>query len=265
MDWAVAVAGGGETLGEKCEQGSVLLAALEDNARRLQARLRTICPSACAESPFAERLTIWTEMPPLEDGGLDRLHKWLTDHTDARLVIIDVFSRVRSSPSRSEGDYLADYRALVPIKALADEFGIAVVVVHHTRKMGADDKLDIVSGTNGLAGAADTVLVLDRALAGETLYGRGRDIEEIDVALEFDSDTCRWEVVGPTFEAHLGETKTKVLAALREIGQPASADVIAAQAGLKVGHVRVVLGRLRKDGRVSSPMRGLYVVVEARC
>jgi hypothetical protein len=52
--------------------------------------------------------------------------------------------------------------------------------------MQADDPLESVSGTNGVTGAADAVLVLNRDAKGTTLYGRGRAIEEIETAMRFD-------------------------------------------------------------------------------
>ena len=58
--------------------------------------------------------------------------------------------------------------------------------------MDAEDPLDTVSGTLGFTGAADTVLVLNRDGQGVTLYGRGRDIEEIESAMRFEPDLCRW-------------------------------------------------------------------------
>lgn len=67
-------------------------------------------------------------------------------------------------------------------KALADEQSVAIVLVHHQRKMAAEDPLDTVSGTTGLTGAVDTVLVLTRDGNGTTLHGRGRDIEEVEDA-----------------------------------------------------------------------------------
>lgn len=52
-------------------------------------------------------------------------------------------------------------KVLEPHRATGQK-GVAIVLVHHVRKMDADDPLDTVSGTTGLTGAADTVLVLNR-------------------------------------------------------------------------------------------------------
>ena len=52
--------------------------------------------------------------------------------------------------------------------------------------MVADDPLEMVSGTNGLTGAADAILILNRDSQGCTLCGRGRDLDEFDRAVQFD-------------------------------------------------------------------------------
>jgi hypothetical protein len=69
-------------------------------------------------------------------------------------------------------------------------------VVHHDRKAEADDPFDTVSGSLGLTGAADTILILKRQTGGVTLYARGRDIEERETALHFEKTTCRWSILG---------------------------------------------------------------------
>ena len=61
---------------------------------------------------------------------------------------------------------------------LAHERAIAIVVIHHVRKMEANDPFDIVGGMNGLTGAAGTILVLKRQSSNVILYARGRDIDE---------------------------------------------------------------------------------------
>jgi hypothetical protein len=58
--------------------------------------------------------------------------------------------------------------------------------------MAADDPFDEVSGTRGLTGAADGVLVLKKDSGSQqpVLYGRGRDLEEVETALQFDKETA---------------------------------------------------------------------------
>ncbi|MGN9837470.1 hypothetical protein ACTMTI_05025 [Nonomuraea sp. H19] len=103
-------------------------------------------------------------------------------------------------------------------KRLADTFRVAVVLVHHVRKMGSDDFLEQVSGTNGLAGAADSTLVLRRArgTADGVLHITGRDVEEAEPALSCQADTGTWHLLdGPPEDHHLGETRAAIARYLR--------------------------------------------------
>ena len=252
LDVARAVAEGGFVLGDRhCVQGSALYAALEDNPRRLKDRLHRVC----ARKPTSA-LTIWTEMRMLDAGGLDDLRQWILAAANPRLIVIDVLNKVRSSQGKSEAPYAYDYRSVTPLKELADEFGIAIVVVHHTRKAEAGDKPEKVSGTNGLTGAADTTIILDRDGEGVTLSGRGREFE---TAMEFDKDTCRWRVLGDAKEVRVSDERKAILEALEGEGEPVGPNAIADVSGLKRDNVRFLLGRMVKAGEVQKVGRGKYM------
>src|SRR6516164_4336427 len=128
-----------------------------------------------------------------------------------RLAVLDTLAGVR--PQRLVGDQLydGDYRALMGLHKLAGDRGLAVLVLHHVRKMEADDPLDTVSGTLGLTGCADTVLVLVRSTRGMTLYVRGRDVEEAEHAVDFDKTTCRWSILGQASEVHRSPQRNVIL------------------------------------------------------
>ena len=141
---------------------------------------------------------------------------------------------------------------------IANEHGIAIVLVHHVRKMDADDPLDMVSGTTGLTGAVDTVLVLTRDSNGVTLYGRGRDIEEIETAVSFDRETGRWSILGAASEVHRSDERKAILDALRDTGTPMGPGEIAAATGMKNENVRFLLHKMQKAGEVEKRSRGQY-------
>jgi hypothetical protein len=75
--------------------------------------------------------------------------------------------------------------------------------------MEAEDPVDTVSGTLGLAGCADSVLILSRSPQGTTLYVRGRDIEEAEHAVSFDKAGCRWTILGNAAEVHRSNERGK--------------------------------------------------------
>ena len=257
---AIAVADHGVTLGEQCEQGDVLYCALEDNPRRLQSRaMRLLGP----HQPWPERLTFICEMPRLASGGLDRIKAWIDAAEHPRLIIIDTLAMVRAPKRRDETSYDADYAAVLELRTLASQRGVAIVVVHHLRKMEADDPFDTVSGTLGLTGAPDTILVLRRLTSGTVvLHGRGRDLIEIEKALTFNTETSTWNVEGDASEVRMSAERTAVFDAMNEIGAPASAADIAAVAKSKVPNVRRMLVRLTKDGMVERHERGMYQIAE---
>lgn len=258
LDLALAVATGGLALGKiPVEQGSVLYLALEDNERRLQQRLRQRLQG---QEINLDLLYLETECPRLDDGGADAIRNWVTSTENARMVIIDVFTKVRPERNSSDVPYEADYRALSPLKRLADETGIAVVVIHHTRKMAAEDPFETVSGTNGFTGAADTILILDRGSQGVTLYARGRDIEEVETALSFDRQSGAWLAQGASSEVRRSDERKAILEAIRRSGHAMSPAELSQQLGVSGANVRQLLVSMARDGEVEQISRGKYVL-----
>jgi AAA domain len=177
LNLAIAVASGGRALGHvQVEQGPVLYLALEDTPRRLQSRLRMVL----GDDPASDGLEFWTRCESIPDGGADRIRTWLDNYPDARLVIIDVLTRMRGRVSDRSDRYQADYHAMAAIKTIADDYSVPFLVPHHTRKADAEDFLETVSGSHGLAGAADAVAVLKRSRgsADAVLKITGRDVQE---------------------------------------------------------------------------------------
>ena len=72
-----------------------------------------------------------------------------------------------------------------------------MVIVHHTRKLAADDKFDMIAGTNGLLGAADGGFVLSkekRTSNAAVLDVTGRDQEDQRLHLNKNPKTLVWEL-----------------------------------------------------------------------
>lgn len=252
-----AIAAGGVAFGKiSVAGGDVLYLALEDTERRLQERLRILLDGEAAP----DRLHLTTRWPSLDDGAALHLDLWLGRHPDARLVIIDTLARLRSDKPANGSLYQADYAKMVAFKTVADAHRVALVVVHHTRKADAEDPLDLVSGTTGIAGAADTILVLRRetSRADATLYVRGRDVPEADHALAFDPVTCRWNLLGDAAEYRLSEERVAVLRVLGHAGEPLTPKQVAEALGKKEGAIRLMLRRMDQAGEVVGKS-GLYI------
>jgi hypothetical protein len=200
------------------------------------------------------RLEIATEWPTLLEGGGEQLDDWLDQHPEARLVIVDTFAKLRgASPGpRNSILYQLDYQAVGDLKRIADRHGVALIMIHHTRKAVADDPLDMVSGTNGLAGSADTVLILKRDIgrADATLYVRGRDVPEADHALRFDPAACTWSLIGDAAEYRRSSERQDIIDVLRDADEELSPKKIANLLGKNDGAVRYLLHKMVQVGEV---------------
>ena len=191
LQMAYQVSMGEPFLGFSSRQGTVLYLALEDTYERLQKRL------AQMTEQDSERLILSVFSETLDEGLTERLSDFWSEHTDTVLIIIDTLQRVRSR-TPDGGSYAADYDTLARLKEFSDTFGVTVLVVHHTRKEGAEDVFNMISGTNGLMGAADGALLLhkDKRTASEAvLEVVGRDQPQLRLHLRFAAAHLRWELL----------------------------------------------------------------------
>ena len=259
LEAGLAVARGGDCLGGiACEQGDVLYLALEDNARRLQRRMDKVLGAFTEDWPAAFEFA--TEWPRANEGGIDAIREWIMSKENPRLVVVDVLAMFKPVRGDKESLYEADYLSIKGLQALAGEFGVAIVIVHHTRKSGSEsDPFEKVSGTLGLSGAADSVVILDRDGNGATLYGRGRDIEEIESAVVFDKVACRWLVQGDASEVRRTDERGSILAALDEAEEPLSPGEISDATRMSNQNVRQLLVSMVKAGEVIKAGRGRYL------
>lgn len=192
----LAVASGGRFLGYMTNQCGCLYLALEDSQRRLKTRMNKLLAGKPAPAGFH----FATTASPIDGGLFDELEDFLKKHPDTGLIVVDTLQRVRGASHGKEGAYAADYREVGALKAFADQHNVALLLVHHLRKMKDDgDPFNMISGTNGIMGAADTTMVLTKEKRGDsnaTFSVVGRDVESSDTVLRFNKDTCYWENLG---------------------------------------------------------------------
>jgi hypothetical protein len=178
-------------------RGSVLYLCLEDSYSRIQNRLLDITDTAPDNLFFA------TMSEKLQCGLEEQIEQFPSNHLDTELIVIDTLQRIRSAAGDAN-PYANDYRDIGLLKALADKHHIAILLIHHLRKMNDDDPMNMISGTTGISGATDSNLVLrkdKRSVNTATLYCTGRDIEYRELALEFDAGTHIWKLLSDSVTA----------------------------------------------------------------
>jgi hypothetical protein len=270
LDFALSVAAGnGYALGKIfCGIARpVLYLALEDSDRRLKDRIRKLQPDLRIPS-------LLTYMTRTEPGMIEQtIIAWLRSLPEGSqpLVILDVLAKVMPPKMQGENDYQRDYRVASRLKMICDGMpGMGMLVLHHDRKASADDFVDMISGTNGIAGATDTIMVIDRGRNEGVglLKITGRDVLEAEYAVKFDGGI--WSLSGETLNDAARAAQTKI--ATKNLGDRSAQVVkfvslfpdgvktadVAEALDMTPNEASVYLGRLYDHGRLSKPQRGLY-------
>ena len=192
LDMCLSIAKGEKVLGQETAQGTALYLCLEDSYARIQNRLYEITDEPTENLHF----TVMSES--IGSGLEEQIENFKKEHSDLKVVFIDTLQMIRES---TDNGYGSDYKELSVLKNLADKLEIAIVVVHHTRKCSDSDPFNMISGSTGISGCVDESMVIVETKRGSRnakLYCVGRDIENAEISLQFDSDLKKWIVTDET-------------------------------------------------------------------
>ena len=239
-------------------QGTVLYLALEDDFGRLQERLYRMFG-------MAENGNLFFSVSAKQLGsGLDeQLNRFLREHPDTSLIIIDTLQKVREVGG-DKYSYANDYQIITRLKTFADAYGICLMVVHHTRKQKSDDAFDMISGTNGLMGAADGAFLLQkekRTSNAATLEVSGRDQQDQRLYLLRNEEKLCWDL--DHVECELWKSEVDPL--VEQVGQlmstelpewEGSASELVAKLGLDIGP-NILTRKLNVNARTLHDQHGI--------
>jgi hypothetical protein len=266
---ALAAASGGKALGLDIPKRPVFYLALEDGDRRLQDRCRRLLGG----DPIPEEFKYQTRVEP--GRIIDTIGAWLHWQTDPSLVILDTLGKVLPPTQMGEDRYQRDYRIGTALKRIVDDIpGMTLLINHHDRKASAEDFVDAVSGTHGLAGAADTIVVLtrDRQETVGLIKVTGRDVAEGEYAVRF-TDGAVWELHGRDLEmarekaqtvratAGVSDRMLDVVMYAYEHPEGVRRGDVAAALDLDPRQASVYLSRAVAANRLKRAERGLYMPV----
>lgn len=191
LDMGLSIAMGKPFLSRETMKCNVLYLALEDSLNRIKERMNKIL----AGDDAPENFKVWIDARRLDDNLLDYLSDYVKAN-DTKLIIIDTLQKIRGAAKKNEGAYDRDYREMGMLKKFADTNHVSLFFVHHTRKMRDDsDSFNMISGTNGIMGAADTAYTLikdKRDSQNATLSITGRDVNQISDVIHFDKTISKW-------------------------------------------------------------------------
>lgn len=174
------------------QQGTVFYLALEDSQQRLQERLYRMFGVNAADNLYFS-----VDSNKLGSGLEEEMQEFIKVHPDTKLIIIDILQKVRDNAGSDNYSYANDYQLITRLKCFADYHNICIMLVHHTRKQKADDNLEMISGTNGLLGAADGVFLMSktkRTGSNATIEISGRDQQDTKLHLVRNSEKLSWDL-----------------------------------------------------------------------
>ena len=244
LDLAISVATGTEFIGLSTTPSGVLYLALEDSPTRIKSRMTAILDGR----PVPDELYLETEAPDMRHGLFDMLDDYMQQHPAIHLIIMDTLQLIRGNGTNPDTySYSQDYQDLATLKKYADDHKLAVVLIHHTRKASDPDVFSQVSGTQGVAGAVDTTIVLSRQRNTDeaVLSVTGRDVEEREIAIRLDKQSLRWLNLGDAQarreqqerEKFYNDPLVKVITALTSTtGSWSGSSSELGSAGQKMGH-----------------------------
>jgi hypothetical protein len=250
LQLALAVARGTRALGKFAIRtpGRVIYCGLEEPPRRTSSRLKKFITS---DEPYLENIHMVYRLKPLLAGGAAELDEYLT-RNPAELLIIDTYLAVLQASSGK--DLLrSDYREVKILSELAQKHNVAVLVVHHLRKMPAEYALDAVAGTTGLTASADSIWALTRNAEGTfKLSIQGRDMENRDFELTFGvhDATFGWRITAQGAEIGMSNERKEILLVLEQDAPLTPANIARLLGNKNVNTVRRLIQGLVQDGRV---------------
>ena len=234
-------------------QGEALYLSLEDSFQRIQTRLFDLTEDALSTLHFA------IMADTLKHGLEQQIEQFLTEHPTTKLVVIDTLQRVRSAGSDSNL-YANDYQDVGLLKQLADKHHIAVLLIHHLRKLHDDDPMNMISGSTGLSGAADSAFVLQknaRSANAASLHCTGRDIPDRTLKLELGEDDHVWKLLADS-KTCTGASKISALQLVHLFSALLSADPT------YTGAPSALSAKIDPDGRLGiTPKKVTRLVLES--
>ena len=196
LDMALSICQGLDFLGFKTQKHGVLYLDLESTKRRPKTRIEQILKGKKAPN----NLYIATESEILGKGFEEQIESAIKEHPDIKVVIVDVFKKIRPAGTKNKDGYDRDYEDYGRVKSVSDKLGIVIVLVTHTTKMKCEnDPFNELTGSSGTMGSIDVAMVIKKEKRDDEtakLYITGRDLQQQCYEMKFNQENFRWQMLG---------------------------------------------------------------------
>lgn len=178
LQLAVAITLGEPFLGFQTKKSGALYIDLENSPSLSQERLRTVLDGR--EPP--DDLYFVYDFNLIGKGFEEDMEKFLFEHPEVKLIIIDVLQKVKPQKKKNQTDYEADYEVLTILKTIAEKYRVCIMPIYHDRKaVDPTDPFANMLGSTALMGTSDFIWNLykeERKSPEATLAITGRTVKD---------------------------------------------------------------------------------------
>lgn len=196
----------------------VIYIASEDNDRRLKDRLLSVCPFPPDGIHFIAGLSSARTLP--KGKAAHAFVKALKNkHPAMKCLVVDTLAAIRAEPSAKtrKDEYALSEEEFSGLRQLAHDLDIAIIIVHHTRKVtdSTASPVESILGSQGIAATVETIMVMKQETGSQNvgLYITGKDVEQQELVLPWQSPGFSWP--REMTEARLGSFQQRCLEYIR--------------------------------------------------
>ncbi len=266
LNIAIWVSTGTDVLNQyPTNKGKVLYLAFEDSERRLNDRLKKILDAYELDGEVLENMLLPESLKfsKINQDGLNDIIDIIRAHEDLRMVIIDTFGAAFAVEKEYRGNaFHADYTMIGQLQELARELDVSVLLLHHTRKARSESTFENILGTVGVIAAPDTLMVFRQMNRKNMLFITGRDIENSEHVLDFNSDTFMWHISAEEVDQLNKERKEVYDCFGSDYDLELKTGDIVARLGKSRSNISKLLSKLVADGLIEKAGYGRYRLIK---
>ena len=242
---------GEEFLGRKCAKGDVLHYSLEDGKRRIKTRWDKMCIQP--DQTYYQFRDRKPKIPILTMGLEEEIEDWANNIPNPKMVVIDVYVKVKKTISKSLNAYENENYNLQNLQTLAIKYNIGIVLVHHTKKGSENDVFDEINGSAGIQSNMDSMIVLAssrKAGKNSVFHCIPKDAEQLEFEVGMNEQMI-WEDKGPVGSTSLTMLQERIVKVVNELyaGNPALGDD-AEESGTPV-KAKDIIERIKADDELT--------------
>lgn len=267
---ALSVAKGVDALGKfKVQQGKAMHVSLEEDPAFWNWRSAQMLSGENGPEPRTENLYAAFRINPklsLET----QIRSWKMMMPELKIIFLDILKltldprdQKKLNSGSPDGGYGIWYDILIPLKQLAKQLEMAIVVLHHASSKGSksEDKFAQILGSTALTAAPDAMIMVQKVLKKEyqgILTYQGRQARDVpSMALAFHDESFTFSVLGELDSLNLSQVEQDIIDELESENKPIKLGDLRSQCGehMSIAAFKMTVKRLLEKGRIDKGVK----------